>query len=149
VNVSVEVRNEGTVDAGARLELYYNSTLIEQRAIFLFAEELKTCEFLWNTSGVAPGMYELKAVVTAMEAGFVELDTLDNFSVYDSVHVKVVGDVNGDGVVNENDLGVFAESFGSTLDSGNWNVDSDLKKDDIINVYDLRLIGINYGKTNP
>ena len=149
VNVSVEIRNEGTVDADARLELYYNSTLIEQRAIFLLAEELRTFEFLWNTSGIVPGMYELKAVVTATESGFFELDTLDNVSTYNGVHVKIVGDVNGDGVVNENDLGVFAGSFGSSLGGSNWNVDSDLKKDNIINVYDLRLIGINYEKTSP
>jgi hypothetical protein len=213
VNVTVEVENEGTVDANAQLKLYYNNTLIEQRVIFLLSEELKTFEFLWNTSGVPPGMYELKAVVVARvkivgdvngdgvvneydlgefagsfgstlgssnwnvdsdikkddvvdvydlrligrnygktnatEVGFVELDTLDNVSVYNGVRVKIVGDVNGDGVVNISDLRVFDDSFGSTPSSGNWNVDSDIMKDDIVNVYDLRLIGRNYGNTNP
>jgi hypothetical protein len=213
VNVTVEVENEGTVDADAQLQLYFNDTLIEQRAIFLFSQELKTFEFMWNTSGVSPGMYKLKAVVVAQvrivgdvnddgavneydlgefagsfgstpgssnwntdsdikkdgivdvydlrligrnygktnttEVGFVELDTLDNLSIYDDLQVKIVGDANGDGLVNEYDLGVFADSFGSALGSSNWNADSDFKRDNVVDVYDLRLIGRNYGQTNP
>lgn len=213
VNVTVEVQNEGTVDADALLQLRYNDTLIEQRAIFLFSQELKTFEFMWNTSNVAPGVYRLNAVVVAQvrivgdvngdgavneydlrefagsfgsttissnwntdsdikkdhivdvfdlsligrnygktnitEIGFVELDTLDNVSIYKGVQVKIVGDVNGDGMVNADDLGMFADSFGSTIGGSNWNVDSDIKKDDVINAYDLRLIGINYENTSP
>jgi len=149
VNVSVEIVNEGTVDASARVDLYHDSTLIEQRDIFLLAEESDTFEFLWNTFGVPPGMYDLKAVVTATVAGFVELDTLDNVSVYNGVQVKIMGDVNGDGVVNGDDLRVFVDSFGLVLGGSDWNVDCDLKKDNIIDVYDLRLIGINYEKTSP
>jgi len=63
---------------------------------------------------------------------------------------KLMGDVNGDGTVDYDDLVLLNQAFGSTggpPPSANWNLDADLNKDNIIDIQDLLLLGQNYGKT--
>jgi hypothetical protein len=53
----------------------------------------------------------------------------------------VVGDVNGDGVVNIEDLAIMAATWQSTT-----NLRADLNHDGIVNVSDLSILAANYGK---
>jgi parallel beta-helix repeat protein len=56
-------------------------------------------------------------------------------------------DVNKDGIVNKRDLNIIVATFESRPGDQNWNPDADLDKDDIVDIIDLSLAGINYGKT--
>jgi len=69
---------------------------------------------------------------------------------------RVPGDVNGDGIVNILDVLVAVLAFGSMVEDDpstpwnetrNWNADADLIDDGKINIFDLVVTGINFGKT--
>jgi len=57
------------------------------------------------------------------------------------VYWPILGDIDGDGTVNINDLALLNQAYGSTPTSLNWNPDADLNKDNVINVLDLYLLG--------
>lgn len=59
------------------------------------------------------------------------------------------GDVNGDGIVDISDVVVWAGAFGSQPGDPNWNADTDLRLDDLIDIFDVIIISINYGNTYP
>jgi hypothetical protein len=57
------------------------------------------------------------------------------------------GDINRDGTVNNTDLHLLNQAYGSKPGDPNWNPDADLNKDNIIDVEDLNLLSRNYGIT--
>jgi Dockerin type I domain/Cohesin domain len=64
-----------------------------------------------------------------------------------TIHVILVADLNGDGVVNILDVVKLALAYGTTPSDPNWNADCDLNNDGIINILDLVIIATNYGRT--
>jgi hypothetical protein len=58
------------------------------------------------------------------------------------------GDVNGDGIVNLQDLVLFARAYGSTPDDPRWNPQADVNRDGIVNLQDLVLLALNYNRLN-
>jgi len=106
-----------------------------------------------------------------------EIGTLDlqdvYYGLYDEVNMQIPhtvgdgqyricaisplqGDINGDGIVNIQDIVIAALAFGSEAvddpntpwnETGNWNPDADLNSDGIIDICDLVIIGVNFGKT--
>jgi len=58
------------------------------------------------------------------------------------------GDINSDGVVDDIDLTLLNEAYGSTPESPGWNHEADINKDDVVNVFDLFLVSENYGSPN-
>jgi len=60
----------------------------------------------------------------------------------------ITGEINGSCSVNILDLIKIGNAFGSTPGKSNWNPLADIKKDNIINIFDLSIVGKNYGKDN-
>jgi len=60
--------------------------------------------------------------------------------------VRIMGDVNGDGMVNMKDIALVARAFGSTPTSLNWNFAADLNRDGMVNMKDLALVARNFGR---
>jgi hypothetical protein len=58
----------------------------------------------------------------------------------------ILGDLNGDGVVDIQDAIVAAKSFMATPSSPNWNPDVDLDGNGVINIFDLILLANNFGQ---
>jgi nitrous oxidase accessory protein len=146
VNINVTVRNFGVISENFLVTAYYNSTAIGNKTVALAPSQIQTVTIGWNTTGVQPGDYIISA--TAGPIPYIETNYSDNTLTDGTVTITVlVGDINGDGVVNSQDLILINQAFGSTIGSGNWNPDADLNKDGIINAHDLRLLGKNYGKT--
>jgi len=76
-----------------------------------------------------------------------------DFTAYDG-YVTVIGmapqipgDVNRDGTVNILDVLIAVVAFGSQPGDPNWNPDADLDGNWIINILDMVIIGVNFGKT--
>ncbi|MCL0034728.1 right-handed parallel beta-helix repeat-containing protein, partial [Dehalococcoidia bacterium] len=57
-------------------------------------------------------------------------------------------DVSGDGRVDAVDLAATASAFNSKEDSPNWNPAADLNQDGIVDIFDLVLVGRNFGGGN-
>jgi len=60
----------------------------------------------------------------------------------------LVGDINGDGVVNILDAILLANAFGSTPGSPTWNPAADLNGDGVVNILDAILLANNFGATD-
>lgn len=72
------------------------------------------------------------------------------------VEVPIPGDVNYDRIVSITDVVIAALAFGSATENDpatlwdetiNWNPNADLNGDDKVNIIDLVIIGINFGRT--
>jgi hypothetical protein len=61
----------------------------------------------------------------------------------------LVGDINGDGVVDVSDLLRFALAWGSSVGDPNYDADCDLNHDNTVDVADLLLLAGNFGDTMP
>jgi hypothetical protein len=63
--------------------------------------------------------------------------------------IRMEGDVNGDGTVNNIDLEALSRAYGSSPQSSNWNPSCDFNDDSKIDITDLNLLGKSYGRTIP
>jgi len=62
-------------------------------------------------------------------------------------HVKVIGDINGDGIVDIYDAVLLVGDIDATPGSPNWNNGrSDFNNDDIVDLADVIILCTNYGK---
>jgi hypothetical protein len=56
------------------------------------------------------------------------------------------GDVTGDGKVDDADLDAVADAFNTKEGDEGWNPAADLNNDGIVDIFDLVIVGINFGK---
>jgi len=106
-----------------------------------------TLLFRWNTTGVQGcTYYTIKAEAQAVPG---ETNLGNNVFVDGKVKVKaiLVGDINGDGVVDISDLATVARAYGARVGDPRYNPNYDLNGDGFINIVDLAIIGVNYGKS--
>jgi parallel beta-helix repeat protein len=155
--INVTVLNNGNFDENVTVTLYYNITAgetIGTQNITIPTGENRTLSFVWNTTGVTPCYtnYTLTAVAT-IPADYTPAD-----NVLDNVHVQVriLGDIDGDGVVDGSDIALAAWSFASygpnflypgSPSSARWNPDVDINQDNKIDGIDLVIIARNFGKS--
>lgn len=147
VNVSVTVENQGdyfneTFDVTA----FYETTPIGTQTVHdLPISQNKTLIFTWNTIGLPPcHNYSLKAEATPVPY---ETDLADNTLVEGYVKIKLMGDVNGDRFVDLYDLTAVALAFSSKTGDPNWNPEADFIEDGVIDIFDLVVVTINYGRS--
>jgi hypothetical protein len=63
------------------------------------------------------------------------------------IKVRMPGDINIDGKVDISDVALAVKAWGAYLGHSRWNPVADENEDNVINVIDLALIAMNYGKT--
>jgi len=59
----------------------------------------------------------------------------------------LIGDINGDGIVDIFDVVILAKAFGSKPGDPNWNQAADLNSDDVVDIFDVVTIAKNFGST--
>jgi len=74
-----------------------------------------------------------------------EIDITNNYLEDGYVHIRLMGDINGDKYVNAQDAILLGLAFGSRPGSPKWNPAADLNQDTYINAKDVVLMGMNFG----
>lgn len=156
-NINVTIVNEGDITETFTLNLYAdNDTIvigdeykIGTQMINLLPGENKTITFLWNTTDVHPcQLYVITAVASTVPH---ETDIADNkMSSLITIKVRIVGDVNGDGKVNIQDIAAAALAFGGTPDHSRWlpyGPYADITNNNYVDITDIVIISINFGKS--
>lgn len=146
VYVYVEIRNEGNFTESFGVTAYYDHTAINTYVIRDMAPNTATILTYPLSKYLTYGNYTLSAKASPVPD---ELDLTDNSFTDDTVKMTIPGDVDGNGVVNNSDLSKMSEAYGSSPPEPNWYANCDTNNDDMIDIYDLSLIGKNYGKSEP
>jgi len=144
VNVTVVAKNFGDVAENFTVKIYHNDTLFGTFNVKnLNSGENITIIFNWNTIDVTPSKTPYKVKVEA-EAVPYEANLTNNVYFDGDVIIKIVGDINGDGTVDINDLVIWDSAFNSKSGDINWNPQADINGDGIIDKEDGMLIIQNY-----
>lgn len=150
VTITVTVRNNANISTSETFTVTtkYNNTIIStQQVTALTQGSTRILTFNWNTTGVQAGNYTIKAEASVVTD---ELNTSNNKLTDGTVKIKapLTGDINGDGTINDQDLNLLTQAYGSAPGDPNWNPNADLDKNNKINITDLNILGQDYGKTN-
>ena len=144
VNINVTVKNNGNVNATFWLAVYCDSDKIANYTINNLAPNNETLLVLtWNTTDAIPCRnytISAKAQILPYETNVADNEYYDGY-----VKVRILGDVNGDDIVDITDLYEVALYFGSRQGYPTWNPDVDLNRDQIIDIVDLYLTATNFG----
>lgn len=139
VNVTVAVENKGDLTETFDVNAFYDNNLIGTITVIdLASGEQITLTFIWNTESVQPNVnHTIKAEAAVVPN---EANMTNNIFIDGVVKIKMLGDLNGDGVVDIFDVVEAALAFGSYPGHPRWNPDADLRPDDIIDIFDLVLV---------
>ena len=167
MNVSVTVKNNGSYSETFSVSAYYDySKIIGTQPVTLSYGAEKTLNFTWDTTGNASCFnYAINGSASVVSG---ETNTGNNVLIGGYIYLRIPGDVDGNYVVNASDNSLLGSAYGSTCNkdtcsaghscwenfstcthSSNWNPAADFNQDGIINIFDLSLLGMNYGKTCP
>jgi parallel beta-helix repeat protein len=146
VDINVTVGNVGDFVESFNVTISVDENVIDDFVItdLPVAESVKLT-LSWNTSGLAPSPdYFVKCEASAVSG---ESNLEDNVWLAGPVHVKMMGDIDGDGRVNIVDIASVAVSFYSKIGDSNYRASRDLNRDGVINIVDITLCAQNFGKS--
>jgi hypothetical protein len=144
VTIQVTVENQGDYSESFNVSCYANSVLVGFQPVSLTSRGSVNLAFPWNTSGFARGNYVIKAVASVVSG---ESYLTDNTRNDGTVQVKLLGDINNNGIVDVFDTFALGKAFGSTPGQPNWNEEADLNGDNVVNTSDLSGLVNSFGRT--
>lgn len=144
--INATIFNYGNNTETFNVAAYTNSTIIDTTEVTLTSRNFTVITFTWNTTGFALGNYTISAYAWPVPS---ETDLADNTYVDGWVIVAILGDVNGDGIVDIFDCVVIALAFGSTPTSPGWNPNADVNGDNIVDIFDLVVVALHFAETQP
>ena len=122
--------------------LYYNITLF--RVMNTNATGIAQVNFrIPVTEHIEQTFGKWDSFATAeVAAGQTLVDALEFF-------VTILGDIDGNGVVEIKDLVLLAQAYGSKPGDPNWNSSADLNNSQVVDLLDLVTLAQHYGKHYP
>jgi len=121
--VLVTAKNYGNFTETFNVTVYYNETTpIAAKNITLTSGNSTTIAFTWNTTGVPYGNYTITANATLLPPT-IDDDPTDNTYTDGWVVVSVVGDVDGDGIVDGGDQIMVGNALWSSPTYDPWRYD--------------------------
>lgn len=137
VTIEVDAMNRGNITTETfNVTVYYDSNSTETKTVTLDPWSATTVTFYWNTSGLTP----CNNFTIWAEASQVPYEVnLDNNIFQDGwVKIKMLGDINGDGIIDLYDITLACAAYGSHEGDPNWNPDADLTSPwGFIDIYDI------------
>lgn len=165
--LNVTIQNQGDFTEIPTIVLYCNNSVIGTRTLVYpdpplssrdRGESVQTISFIWNTTGLQQGTYEMSANASVIQAGGTnhpslaytqnETDTEDNSAISPITITVLSTDINDDGAVNILDITIVAKAFGSKKGEPMWNELADLDKNEIVNILDISMVAKDYGKSS-
>jgi len=145
IYANVTAANVGNVSETFTVSLYYDNNLIAMQPVSnLQPNATVDVSFSWDTTFVATDQnYTMRAVASIVPD---ETDTGNNLFIDGFVTIRLLSDVNNDGRVNLLDAIKASLAFGATPSDPRWDRFCDLYQDNVINILDMILIGINFGR---
>ena len=147
VNITVVVENNGNMYETFNVTVYRNTTAIGTILVTdLGIGENTTLIFQWNTTGLTPCQ---NWTISAKAPIVGDINPSDNNKTDGTVKIKMVGDINADGIIDIFDIVTAALAFGATPSDPNWDPQAELVEDGIIDIFDLVTIAMVFGNTCP
>lgn len=145
LSIHVNVTNLGQYAETFAVIMYCNETEIaHQLVVNLPQESTKTLLVIWNTANLTAGdSFFLRAVADTVPY---EIDTSNNALTSAYIRVRLLGDIDGDEKVDDVDLHLACEAFGTFPSSINWNLFADLDQNGKVNIRDIAGVCRNYGR---
>jgi hypothetical protein len=150
VNVTVTVKNKGSLTETFTTNVYYDGTLLAALAVTnLLPDEERSIVINWDSQNVTPCanhtyiVYTLSASIPPIPY---EYDTSDNNYTDGTITFRIVGDVNGDCEVGIDDIYAVAQAFGSSPGHPRWNEYADLTQDGYVGIDDIFLVAVHFGE---
>ena len=152
--VEVTISNLGSLTAGAfyvKLEAYWidgsvSESLMEMSVANLAAGNSLIVNFTSLFHPMQTGYYRLTATADSRN-NIEEPYETNNALTLGNVRVTVMGDLNGDGVVNIIDGTLMALAWQGTPGSIQWNIKADINHDGVVDIVDGTRIGLHWGET--
>lgn len=146
VQINVTVANKGNLTETFDVKAYYDTTLIGTLTVNdLMPNRNLTVTFYWDTKDVTPcHNYTISAEATTVPY---ELKTSDNFLEGGWVKIKLMGDIDGNGVVDLYDAVLLSDAAGTYEGHARWNPDADLDRNKYIDIFDAVILSTNSGKS--
>jgi thermitase len=145
VKMNVTAANLGNATENFTVTLYYDTTVIATQPVQnLNPNATTTLSFNWNTTYIpCCHNYTIKAVASTVPS---ETNTANNELVAGQVNIKLMGDINGDGVVNMKDVSLAVLAFHTSPGLRTWNPYADLNNDNLVDMRDINIAIINFNR---
>lgn len=135
INVTVTLKNTGTVSETSNVTAYYDGVAIGTQTVSDLAPAYITnasitLNFTWDTLDVLPGYHVISATAEPVPN---EAYVGDNSLADGTIHIRILGDVNGNDEVDIYDGLVLVEHFGQPASA---YPEADIDGDGFINIYD-------------
>jgi len=150
VNITAVATNLGDIPETFNVTVFFGGHEIGTQQVTSLAPN-DTISLLFNFDSLQSWIIPCHNYTLRAEASIVpyEINVTNNVLTDGQVHVKMMGDVNGDGYVNIKDAALVGAAFGSKAGDPNWDPRCDLNQDGYINIKDVVLLGINFGGSCP
>jgi hypothetical protein len=152
VNITAVAKNLGDIPETFNVTAFFGGNEIGTQQVTSLAPN-DTILLLFNFNTLQPWIIPCHNYTLSAEASIVpyEINVTNNVLTDGQIHVKMMGDVNGDGYVNIKDAALVGAAFGSKAGdpSPPWDPKCDLNQDGYINIKDVVLLGINFGGSCP
>jgi len=145
VNITVTVANLGNATENFTTTLDYDgNTIGVQPVLNLAPNATLTLLFSWNTTHV-PYSYAQNYTVTAIASTVPgETNTSNNQLSGGQIQIRMMGDANGDGLVNMKDVALSIAAFNSWPGRPRWTYLCDLDLNGLVNMRDIVMIVMNF-----
>lgn len=146
MTINITLTNRGNFTETFNLTSYINSSVLASQSIALESGGSTTITAIWNTTGLDKGNYSISAYVQSV---LFETHMSDNSLTWGLAQVTMLGDINGDRIVDIFDLARFGISFGSKPGDPNWDPNADINDDGLIDIFDLVIAALHFGDIDP
>lgn len=145
ITVNVTVINLGVITETFEVTAYFNSTQIGTQTTTLTPDSSTTLTYNWNTTNVDPNYYVISAIAGPIP--YIEVDSTDNSLTDGTIHVKITGDINGDGTINIFDAAEVSAHWypGPPIGPLGYDANADINSDGAVDLADAAIVSANWG----